>query len=110
MAKHKQLISSDEAKESSCQHKSPCSDCPWSRKSLKGWLGSLNTEEWLQIAHNDVVVNCHVISNQQCAGLAIYRKNICKSPRPGSGVLLLDSDKLNVFANPMEFMDHHGVT
>jgi len=47
--------------------------------------------------------------NQQCAGLAVYRRNICKSPRPGSGALVLDSDKLNVFANPMEFMDHHGV-
>jgi len=47
MAKRKQLISSDEAKESKCQHKSPCSDCPWSRKSLKGWLGSLDINEWL---------------------------------------------------------------
>lgn len=46
-------------------------------------------------------------SNQQCAGLAIFRTNICKSPRYRD-ILTLPQDKTTVFASPAEFIDHHS--
>jgi len=39
----------------------PCNDCPWRRKSCAGWLGPFGIK--------------------QCAGAAVYRANVCKSPR-----------------------------
>lgn len=104
----RKLISSDESVTSDCQHKKACSDCPWSRQSLNGWLGGATAEEWIKAAHSDQVVNCHVISNQQCAGLAIYRRNVAKLPMPPN--LILDKDKESVFSNPIEFKAHHERT
>ena len=101
----RQLISSDEAVKSDCQHTSPCSDCPWARKALPGWLGGVSVEEWLKRAHTDTLVPCHVISNQQCAGLAIYRSNTCK--RVDSPILQLPRDTDAVFTNRMQFEEHH---
>ncbi len=88
------------------QHKRPCSDCPWRRDSLPGWLGAIGFAEWLQVAHSDSRVDCHVVSNMQCAGLATYRANVAKQPRDPK-ILLLPKDTTNVFATPMEFSKHH---
>jgi hypothetical protein len=101
----RKLISSEESVTTKCQHTKPCSDCPWSRDALNGWLGGASAEEWIKVAHGDQVVPCHVISNQQCAGLAIYRRNVAKLPMPPN--LILEKDKENVFANPTEFKAHH---
>lgn len=101
----KRLISSDEAVEGKVQHTQPCSDCPWARTALNGWLGTGTPEEWLRTAHGDNVVDCHTIKNTQCAGLAIYRKNVCKLPYPPN--LILPADKEKVFAHPNEFLEHH---
>ncbi len=35
----KKFISSEDAVQAKCQHTTPCSDCPWRRDSLNGWLG-----------------------------------------------------------------------
>lgn len=105
MTKRK-LIDETEATESACQHRRPCSDCPWSREALAGWLGGVEIEEWLERAHTNTLVPCHVFTNQQCAGMAIYRRNVMKMPRPP--LLLLEADKEAVFANPQEFTDHHA--
>lgn len=102
----RQLIASDEATERPCQHEKPCSDCPWSREALNGWLGGRPSEDWLRDAHGDGQVPCHVIANQQCAGLAIYRANVGKLPRDPDS-LRLPSDREAVFANPGEFSAHH---
>lgn len=101
----RKLISSDEAVQSDCQHERPCSDCPWSRQSLNGWLGGSTPSEWVSAAHSDMVINCHVISNQQCAGLAIYRRNVAKLPMPPN--LILPADREAVFSSPTEFKLHH---
>ncbi|MEE9923999.1 MAG: hypothetical protein PBV01_11625 [Brucella anthropi] len=108
MHKRRQLISSDEAVKGTVQHKRPCSDCPWSRQSLNGWLGGVSAEEWLKRAHSNTFVNCHVIDNMQCAGLAIYRRNVCK--RVETPLLTLDADKAACFATPKEFTEHHTKT
>jgi hypothetical protein len=102
----RRLVSSDEAIIGARQHARPCSDCPWSRRSLNGWLGGGSIDEWLRTAHSDALVACHTISNMQCAGIAIYRRNICKRVDPP--VLILGADRVAVFSNPMEFRDHHG--
>lgn len=101
----RKLISSDESVQSDIQHIKCCSDCPFSRQSLPGWLGGGEVDDWVRAAHSDMVLPCHVISNQQCAGAAIYRRNVCKLPRPPN--LVLDADKENVFSSPMEFTKHH---
>lgn len=102
----RQLISSDEAVQSEVQHTNPCSDCPWTRKSLPGWLGGVPAEDWIRVAHSDTHVECHTINNQQCAGLAIYRRNVCKVVAPP--LLTLPKDKEKCFSTPMEFTAHHS--
>ena len=44
----------------------------------------------------------------QCAGAAIYRANVCKSPRDGS-LLKLPADRETVFADKSEFWEHHDM-
>lgn len=106
MAKRKQLVSSDEAKPKVTQHRRPCSDCPWARSALPGWLGSLTAGEWLEVARSDEAVPCHAHAGPQCAGLAVYRRNTCKLPV--GDALVLPADRQAVFATPAEFMAHHA--
>ena len=106
--KGKRLISSDEAVKAKGQHTQPCSDCPWSRKSLHGWLGELSAQDWVMIAHGDNPIECHVLLRTQCAGLAIYRANVFKSPRDPKA-LKLPRDPTRVFTSPQEFIGHHHI-
>lgn len=99
------LITTDEAVPCSRQITKPCSDCPWSRDSLPGWLGSLAAEEWLEAAHGEVTIPCHALQGPECAGAAIYRANTYKLTR-GDQLRLPANDRL-VFATKTEFLDHH---
>ena len=72
----RRLISSDEATPAGKQPIRPCSDCPWARASLPGWLGGLSTREWLELAHGEVRIECHVHPDAECAGAAVYRANV----------------------------------
>lgn len=100
------LVTNDEAVQAKGQHRRPCSDCPWARASLNGWLGTATPEEWVQTAHGEARIECHTKKGAQCAGAAIYRANVCKSPRDQT-LLRLESDKTRVFAAPSEFLEHH---
>ncbi len=104
----KKLISSREAKPGKVQHKQPCSDCPMRRDALPGWLGGATPEEYARLCHSDETVDCHAITGQQCAGVAIYRKNVLKRCDPPN--LMLPGDTSAVFASPVEFLDHHTLT
>lgn len=109
-AKRKWFITSDEALEAPRQHTAPCSDCPWSRKSYPGWTGPNTVEEWRAAAHSDQIIDCHTRKAPngdpwQCAGAAIYRTHICKSPRDAH-VLTLPANKELVFSWG-EFEKHH---
>lgn len=99
------LISSDEAVNGKVQHTAPCSDCPMARTALNGWLGGATPEQYRQLAHSDTVVDCHAIRNTQCAGMAIYRANVCKRADPPN--LRLPRDDAKVFSTPMEFIEYH---
>lgn len=106
MKTSRKLISSDEAGDGKAQHTQPCSDCPMARDALPGWLGGSTPEQYRQLAHSDHVVDCHAIRNTQCAGMAIYRRNVCKRADPPN--LVLPADREKVFATPMEFVEHHS--
>lgn len=99
------LITSDEAVSAKSQHTKPCTDCPWARDSLPGWLGGETVKNWLLEGHSDNEIPCHVFTGAQCAGAAIYRRNVCKRVEPPN--LKLEADKVRVFATPMEFRAHH---
>lgn len=106
VTRSRQLVSAHEATRSSRQHTRPCSDCPWSPKSIPGWLGRLTAEEWIAAAHGETHVDCHTLIGPQCAGVAIYRANVCKLPRDPEQ-LRLPADRTRVFPNAAAFRDHH---
>lgn len=101
--------------------KRPCSECPWRRTASRGWLGPLDAGEWVKLAQSDHPIACHttipdgfdvdaddhrVGEMRQCAGAAIFRSNICKSPRDDT-IVDLPADRQRVFARPAEFIAHH---
>ncbi len=100
------LITSSEAPEHPGQLTQPCSDCPWARKSLPGWLGGISIDDWIACAHADGKILCHAFKGPQCAGAAIFRRHICKSPRDPE-VLVLPADREKVFSWHDEFREHH---
>ncbi len=89
----------------------PCSDCPWRRNAAPGWLGPFTAEEWFALAHSDEVIACHLSLDRsdgewiQCAGAAIYRSNVAKSPRHPE-ILTLPADLDTVFGFG-EFVPYH---
>jgi hypothetical protein len=101
----RQLISTAEAKPVKGQPDRPCSDCPFSRQSLRGWLGGATPNEYRRLAHSNQPIYCHALIGVQCAGAAIYRANVCK--RAGPPNIELPADRNAVFATPMEFLAHH---
>ena len=106
----KQLISGDEAEVVQHQPTSPCSDCPFARVSLPGWLGTESADVWMQLAHGEGSADCHALRGPDdpwaCAGLAIYRANICKLPH-NRNAFKLPADRKLVFASRIEFLAHH---
>ena len=100
----------------------PCRECPWRRNHPPGWLGPLTAEEWLQTAHSDAPIACHLtIYNRdesldeedkfygaaQCAGAAQFRRNVFKEPRDPNVSVAEDRDDSQVFGSNQEFLDHH---
>lgn len=100
------MITGEQAKKARWQHNTPCHDCPWRRNAIAGWTGDKSPDEWLQMAHGETKVMCHCIGNQQCAGLAMYRANVCKIPRDSS-ILTLGENIATVFKSKEEFKEHH---
>jgi hypothetical protein len=110
MNKKGKMITGDQAIVTKKQHKSPCSDCPFRRDSIPGWLGQLNVDQWVQLAHGEGSADCHTQiqgngDGWSCAGLAIYRSNVAKSVHDPSA-LRLPADRVNVFSFG-EFKKHH---
>lgn len=106
--KRGQVKSIEQGKPAVKQHRRPCGDCPWSRTSARGWLGGVAAKEWLGEAHGETRIDCHTKIGPQCAGAAIYRTNVRKSPRDRS-LLVLPEDAENVFDSPRSFLEHHEV-
>lgn len=101
----------------------PCNDCPWRRNAVPGWLGPYDAQEWVQMAHGEEPIACHQTikdvddygtgdwnhpAMKQCAGAAIYRANVCKSPRNPAVARADAPDRETVFATPYQFIEYHG--
>jgi hypothetical protein len=109
MAKAKKLITTDlgrTLKQPTKQPVKPCSDCPWRRDALPGWLGSSTAEEWVHCAHSESPMHCHVFPQFHCAGAAIYRSNTGKLLRDAKA-FKLPVDKKLVFDSPYQFLEYH---
>jgi len=104
--RRRQFLTGAEARPRRRQHTRPCSDCPWARASVAGWLGAASVDEWLDSVHGEALIDCHTVSNQQCAGAAIFRGNVCKLPRDPQ-ILRLPPDRHLVFGRDAEFRKHH---
>lgn len=102
----RQLVTDAEAVLATCQHSTPCHDCPWTRTSIPGWLGDGSIDEWIGMAHSEHEEGCHTLRGASCAGMAVYRANVCKSVRDPE-VLRLPADRKMVFSSPTEFREHH---
>lgn len=102
--------------------KQPCAECPYRRKSLPGWLGADSPEGFMGTTMADHTMPCHMTVDyerknwratlpdaEQCAGAAIFFANICKLSRDPDR-MRLPADRENVFATPMEFVEHHSNT
>ena len=103
--------------------KAPCSECPWRRDAEPGWLGPHTPEEWAAMAHADGQIACHLTIPSDtpedgsdldemtaCAGAAIFRANVCKSPRSLRGIpeQHLRADRQRVFSWDNEFIEYHA--
>ena len=113
-----QFLTSRDAQAFRTQHKAPCTDCPWARKSLKGWLGPNTITGWLHVARDYWhVIHCHTrkkferrdhsAEHWECAGAAIYRANTKVMPYKEKPLLQLPANTAAVFASPQEFEHHH---
>lgn len=92
------------------QHTKPCKECPWRRVAPRGWLGDMTVETFMEHAHSESVMDCHLGNGtHQCAGAAIYRANVSKRTRHPNMILTLAADPEKVFASPKEFIDHHTI-
>jgi hypothetical protein len=95
----------------------PCNDCPWRRVAMRGWLGPHSAAEWLRIAHGEQPIACHQTIRRedweaeglrQCAGAAIFRKNVAKLPRwDQDAARQFKPDTETVFASDAEFEEYH---
>lgn len=101
------MTSYAQAKPRKHQRKTPCHDCPWRRTAVPGWLGPYSPAEWLAMAHGEAQAECHTTTSaHQCAGFAVYRANVCKTPRDPEA-FSRPADHAKVFSTPVEFEEHH---
>lgn len=101
----------------------PCSDCPFRRKSMPGWLGASAPERFIGSIMTELPLPCHQTIDYDgdpswkekweaqeigsiCAGALILSANLCKMPRDRE-FPRMKSDREQVFATPNEFIDHH---
>ena len=90
----------------------PCHDCPWARAAITNWLGPFDAHGWLALAHGEGRADCHATKGEagetwECAGLAIYRRNVTKVTINNVG-LQVEADTELVFESPRQFAEHHG--
>jgi hypothetical protein len=106
------------------QHTRPCERCPFRRDSLPGYIGGAHPDYFQRMAMSEVRMPCHLHladgvdysaaqvpgtrehSAPQCAGRAVYWRNVVKVPRDRT-LITLAADHSAVFSSPREFLAHH---
>lgn len=102
--------------------KQPCSDCPFRRKAMPGWLGAGSPESFVDCMNRDEPLPCHQTidyddpawlekwstqeSGSMCAGALVFMANKLQRPK-APGFPTMPQDKINVFANTLEFVRYH---
>ena len=102
--------------------KQPCSDCPFRRKAMPGWLGGSSPEGFIDCMNRDEPLPCHQTidyddpdwllkwsaqeAGSMCAGALIFMANKLQRPR-AKGFPTLPQNKAAVFANTVEFVRYH---
>jgi hypothetical protein len=107
------------------QHTKPCSACPFRRKSLPGFIGGAEPQDFQRMAQSEARMPCHshirgAFDYQeaqdpstrfgkapQCAGRAIHWANQLKTARIPGRLLELPRDTVTVFEWPSEWIAHH---
>lgn len=95
----------------------PCPECPWSKTSAPGWLGTSTPIEFLQQSEAGIHMPCHLHVDYErpdwqkqanrapaCRGRLIHFANRSKRV-PGLPSVERDD---GFFTNPQEFIDHHS--
>lgn len=105
--------------------RTPCAECPWLRRSRRGYLGDDNPENFYRTS---VTQEQHMPCHEQidytdpdwletqypgtdlCAGNLIYFKNHVKMPRDPelAEAVRAVQKSLHVFSWPKEFFAHHA--
>lgn len=100
----------------------PCRECPWRRKAAPGYLGPHTADEWIEAAHGEGPIACHVTIKgteetgegdwahplmKQCAGAAQFRRNVLKLPRNPEIARPKEADHETVFSCNSQFLAHH---
>lgn len=67
--------------------KQPCVECPFRKKSLRGWLGGLSAQMTHDLVLAEANFACHMTRHQpdelmsRCKGSQLFLLNHCKSPK-----------------------------
>lgn len=102
----------------------PCAECPWLRRSARGYLGTDDPEHFYRVSvAQEQHMPCHMeidyedpdwLDNQMsdvdyCAGNLIYYRNHCKRPRNPVLNAAVNAVKASphVFSWAIEFITHH---
>lgn len=98
----------------------PCSDCPFRRKAMPGWLGASSPEGFIDCMERDEPLPCHQTidydnnphwlvewmhqkTGNMCAGALIFMANkVQQHP-----FQRMSKDHENVFSNTIEFVRYH---
>ncbi len=101
--------------------KSTCSECPFRKDSMKGWLSEYTPQDLHNIVLSEQPFPCHMTHKDEvsfekaaelpiCAGgLAYMRKNF-KSPRNKEHADLVkqvDKETMDITLDRTEFFEHH---
>lgn len=107
------------------RHTTPCPQCPFRRKSLAGYLGNSDADEFVDSTVNqEEHMPCHLSVDYEdpdwretqlataahCAGSLIFLKNQCKLPHDEvlrKRMERVEKDTKKVFNWPHEFKEHH---
>jgi len=100
----------------------PCSDCPFRRVALRGWLGAYEGPEDFIASHHglDLQNPCHLGVDYSdadwlaklddapaCIGQQVMYLNECKLPRTWKIPESVEADRDGVFNNASEFVAYH---
>ncbi len=102
--------------------KQPCSDCPFRRKAMPGWLGAGSPESFLDCMQRDEPLPCHQTidygdprwldkwiaqeNGPMCGGALIFMANKLQRSRDRE-FPTMPPDKTEVFSDSLEFVRHH---